>query len=422
MKDNIKKFLEDAYAGADDTQKNRDLKDEIYADLCDKYDDFIKSGLSEAEAYRRTVNGTGDISSLFDRKNQNSYGPRNAGAFYAGNPGTSGSGNARFGTGGYTHENPTTAKVPLYSESETKLKNTLYPILHALAVLFYIISVIPVIRHDGRFAVCVMFFFIAAATAIFIFTGITKPVLVDAGIPEERKEEIRQKKLGSAIFVAAGVTMYIMCLTPVILFGGVGVIVMLLLAGLATALMVINGSLFTLDGVNLEELKTDPAPEPGGKAIKIVKGIIGGIFWAFVIIAYLNISFSTGKWWITWLVFPIAGMISGIVENIFNVIVGKKRIGSIRNMHSQSAVSLFPSALRPRGKYRYRLYTAFQYVFTMTIKNIRKAAPSSTQILIPPKSTGHPEASISEHGTRNISRFTKPRREKYLKMTKCSGR
>ena len=125
-----------------------------------------------------------------------------------------------------------------------------------------------------------MFFFIAAATAIFIFTGITKPVLVDAGIPEERKEEIRQKKLGSAIFVAAGVTMYIMCLTPVILFGGVGVIVMLLLAGLATALMVINGSLFTLDGVNLEELKTDPAPEPGGKAIKIVKGIIGGIFWA----------------------------------------------------------------------------------------------------------------------------------------------
>ena len=46
MKEQLKKDLERAFEGAPKTQKNQELKQEILANLYDKYDSCIQSGMS----------------------------------------------------------------------------------------------------------------------------------------------------------------------------------------------------------------------------------------------------------------------------------------------------------------------------------------------------------------------------------------
>ena len=40
---------------------------------------------------------------------------------------------------------------------------------------------------------------------------------------------------------------------------------------------------------------------------------IGGIYWSAVTAAYLLISFLTGRWDMTWIIWPVAGVVYGIL-------------------------------------------------------------------------------------------------------------
>ncbi len=64
MKEKLRAHLEGIFREAPDNQKNRDLKEEFYANLCDRYDEYIAMGKTEDEAYMLSIRSLGDIHSL----------------------------------------------------------------------------------------------------------------------------------------------------------------------------------------------------------------------------------------------------------------------------------------------------------------------------------------------------------------------
>ena len=66
MKEKLRDYLDLIFADAPDCRRTKELKEEMYANVCDKYDDLIAEGKSEASAYNISVAGIGDISELLE--------------------------------------------------------------------------------------------------------------------------------------------------------------------------------------------------------------------------------------------------------------------------------------------------------------------------------------------------------------------
>ncbi len=77
MKERLRQDLERAFEAAPRTQRNQELKEEILANLYDKYDACLASDMTPEQAYRETANSIGDLSSLFDRGAEDPAPPSN---------------------------------------------------------------------------------------------------------------------------------------------------------------------------------------------------------------------------------------------------------------------------------------------------------------------------------------------------------
>lgn len=66
MKNRIKEYIDLIFADAPDCAKTREAKEEMYANVCDRYDDLISEGKSESAAYNISISGIGDISELIE--------------------------------------------------------------------------------------------------------------------------------------------------------------------------------------------------------------------------------------------------------------------------------------------------------------------------------------------------------------------
>lgn len=64
MIERIREYLERAFAHAPQTAKVLELKEELFTNLVDKYQDQLNNGASEEEAYNVVIGGIGDISNL----------------------------------------------------------------------------------------------------------------------------------------------------------------------------------------------------------------------------------------------------------------------------------------------------------------------------------------------------------------------
>lgn len=114
---------------------------------------------------------------------------------------------------------------------------------------------------------------------------------------------------------AAGVFLYILCPIPLFVLGEIGMDTIglcgtLSIVAVATALMVIAGG----NGKTAE--KEDPVNlTPRQELHKAIKTIITTVG----LIIYFLLSFSTGAWWITWLVFPIMAAVQGMIKAIVDL-------------------------------------------------------------------------------------------------------
>ena len=131
-----------------------------------------------------------------------------------------------------------------------------------------------------------------------------------APVAEEARENVdyRGRPLPSSqkkTMRAVAIGMYICCVLPVIILGNVGngilgVCMMFLLIAAATVLMIMASG---VERDNEEEQKSNQPQSPWEKTMNTV-----------TLVVFLALSFATGAWYITWLIWPIMAAIKGIIR------------------------------------------------------------------------------------------------------------
>ena len=149
MIDRIRAYLEHAFADAPKTRRVEDLREELFSNLVEKYNDRLRQGMSEEDAYNAVIRSIGDIDELID-----------------------------------SVRGPSPLEPPPMRESSIRALRT------AIAVALYIMSPFMVILLRGPWGIGAMFLFIAAATGLLIYNSMTKPpsARADDTIVEEFKE------------------------------------------------------------------------------------------------------------------------------------------------------------------------------------------------------------------------------------------
>ena len=136
------------------------------------------------------------------------------------------------------------------------------------------------------------------------------PVMNDTAEPET-EADIKRKKTR-----AIAVALYIICGVPLFTLsdlgnGSIGLCLTLALVAYATYLMIITGK----KGDDEEEEEENHTPSPQKK----LKKSIGSLVWAIGLAIYFILSFATGAWYITWILFPIIGCVDGLIDAIIDL-------------------------------------------------------------------------------------------------------
>ena len=129
----------------------------------------------------------------------------------------------------------------------------------------------------------------------------------------ETEEDVKRKKTR-----AVDIAIYIVCAIPLFILSDLGVETLgltltILLVACATYLMIITGK---KDATKEEEIPEKHEFTPQQELKRSIGKLIGVLGLAI----YLIISFLTGAWYITWIIFPIIGCIKGL----FNAIIDLK--------------------------------------------------------------------------------------------------
>ena len=130
------------------------------------------------------------------------------------------------------------------------------------------------------------------------------------------KEEIMADKRRSAIITSIAVGLYILCVVPVLIFGeagsGVpGVVLMFVMIAAATVMLIYN---------NMTRLvKDDDDEDEEERNLPPVLRAVNSVITAITLVVYLALSFVTGAWHITWVIFIISSLTKKLVKAIFEL-------------------------------------------------------------------------------------------------------
>lgn len=141
------------------------------------------------------------------------------------------------------------------------------------------------------------------------------------GMVKERKKAFSKK---FTTVLATGVVVCILSVVPLFvatiwdiewtLIAAVSILLVIVAIGVN---MIIRVSI--IRGSYEKLLQDGDYTKEGKKASKVV-GIISGIYWPLMVVIYLAWSFLTYDWEITWIVWPCAGILFGIISSIVHAI------------------------------------------------------------------------------------------------------
>lgn len=124
-----------------------------------------------------------------------------------------------------------------------------------------------------------------------------------------------KKRRLSAILLAISIMLYIMCVIPPIAIQDnvIGPIVMFVMIAAATGLIIYRSIAFSKPEQRQSTAVYEKNNDPVRKAIACC-------VWAADIAAYFIVSFATGAWYITWLIFPIGGAAGTIALSVYDLV------------------------------------------------------------------------------------------------------
>lgn len=130
----IKEYVEELFENAPKNKKSMEFKEELLANLLEKYNDSVESGMEKEVAYNKVIGSIGNVEDLFGEED-------------------------------------------VITQTKQSISRKKHARNIAIAVMLYILSPVCVIIFDNfgneEFGVILMFVFIAAATGLIIYTNMT---------------------------------------------------------------------------------------------------------------------------------------------------------------------------------------------------------------------------------------------------------
>ena len=173
----------------------------------------------------------------------------------------------------------------------------------------------------------VLLAFVAAAVALFVLSGFRvqkyeylekEYIEIDAAtcdMVEEKRAEFRPSYIRSNIVAAC-----LCVLSPVSIFLGLvweEDFLMLLMVCCTLVLAGAGAALFTLGGVKwgaMQKLMQEGDYTPFEKRANVLREKVAPVYWIAVTAVYLAWSFASGEWDETWIIWPVAGVLSPLVK------------------------------------------------------------------------------------------------------------
>ena len=315
----IKNYLESMFAGLPNTAEVKRAKDELYSMMEDKYQELISEGKNENEAVGIVISEFGNLDDLAE-----TLGLENVIGSYEEQP---------------------TRRISLDEAkqfiSDTSLRHFAIGLGTFLCITSPVGCILGSLGGDIVVAIglCFLFVMIACAVGLFIFSGAKgrewtflqkEPCSIDYATADYVHNEQEMNKAPQILMLAVGIALCVMCAVPVIImslipiaflsecvgpsllltFVGLGVMLIISSSGRSSAyrrLLSLNDR-STMAG-NYESVKSADR-----YAKDDVFSVIRSAYWPTITCVYLIWSFLTFNWFITWIIWPIAGVVSKVID------------------------------------------------------------------------------------------------------------
>lgn len=188
----------------------------------------------------------------------------------------------------------------------------------ALSVMLYIVCPAPAVLFGGRLGPSLLLVSIAVATWLIIFSGMTRPrkgeSYPDASYGAYSPEARRQQ---AAAITSAAVMLFILCPMPVVFFDSAfGVALMFFMIAGGVGMLVYYGMMKPKRGEIVEgaayhhEADYRQWKRERRKSEKAAGSSIG----LLTLAVYFIVSFQTGAWHITWVIFIVGAAVRNIIR------------------------------------------------------------------------------------------------------------
>ncbi len=318
----IRVYLDNLFASLPKTTKVTELKNNILANMEDKYHELKNQGKTENEAIGIVISEFGNIDELISELGIYSY-----------------------------SETPSQPLItPEEAEEYLKVKKTMGlqigigVLLCILAPALLILSSVLVengvifrnVNGDSAFipGLITMFVLIAMAVGIFIFSGmnferykfIEEGVQLPLGMAEDLMR--RYETFRPTFYLCTIVGVCLLVVSPVTLFVAsmisenaeeYGVVVLLGIVSIAVFLFISSGTVKESFEKLLQIGDSAPKKKKEDKVISAVAACV----WPLAVAVFLFCGFVYNLWYIAWVVFPITGILFGMFSAVYSIVSDK---------------------------------------------------------------------------------------------------
>jgi len=321
--DAIRTYLDNVFAAFPQTERVRALKREMLAGMEEKYHALKQEGKSEHEAVGSVIANFGSIDEIA----------------------------SELGIEQNTARSEDVMPVS-HGEAFSYLAHTkkcskwigfgVWLILTGVSALMMINGLGGELRGDGptsAVSVFVLFLAIATAVVIFIVNGISmnryevyqkNTLRLDLQTRAELEQRHARFMPRFTAQIAAGVAMILLAVGALVLVHGVASLenetlpsaFLLFLIGLAVFLFITAG--MTKSAFDILLGKGEYANKVKNTKAERIIGTVASVYWPFVVALYLLWSFLSSDWRITWVIWPVAGVLFGALSGGIGAWFGTK--------------------------------------------------------------------------------------------------
>jgi hypothetical protein len=164
-------------------------------------------------------------------------------------------------------------------------------------------------------------------------SGLLSDLDTDINATLWRKQEDEAARRKSALLTSVAVMIYILSALPLIIlsitnspsFDVIGLPILFIMVAVATGLLVYNNmskpTYQKEDDTMVEEFKEWKSENRDNRKLR---GAISSALWTIIVVVYFVISFSTGAWHLSWIIFLVGAAAESLI-NVFASLKGERR-------------------------------------------------------------------------------------------------